>query len=497
MTLFQSKLKEVLQSVLPIVLIVIAVHLFLFPLERLIFIRFIAGAVLVTFGLAIFLTGVDIGITPIGVTMGSILAKSNKLRVVVFMSLILGFIVSVAEPDLHILAAQVNLVTDGVISRGTIVIVVSIGIAIMLCVGLLRILYNRRINRTFTLIYLIIGVMALFSSAEFLAISFDASGATTGALTVPFILALATGVSKLAKDAKGAEENSFGLVGVASTGAILLVLATGLIKGAGELHGQVEIALSAEGRWFDPYVALFWTIAKESLIALVPIALIFILTRFSRSVHVSRNSRRKVYFGLIYTFVGLVLFLIGVNAGFMRVGSILGYQIIENYPPIFAVVLGLILGVVTILAEPAVYVLTHQVEAVTTGYVKRSSVLVTLAIGVGLAVMLSVIRILVPGLQLWHFLLPGYVISLSLSFLVPNLFVGIAFDAGGVASGPMTATFILAFAHGVATAVDTADVMVDGFGIIAMVAMTPIIALQILGALFKVRQRKEITDEAE
>lgn len=195
-------------------------------------------------------------------------------------------------------------------------------------------------------------------------------------------------------------------------------------------------------------------------------------------------------FGMIFTFLGLVMFLVGVNAGFMEVGIVVGYELALFDQKIYVIVIAFILGMVTILAEPAVYVLTHQIEEVTSGYVKRKVVMATLAVGVALAVALSIIRILVPEIQLWHYLLPGYLISMGLSYIVPKLFVGMAFDSGGVASGPMTATFVLAFAQGVAEATDGANVLIDGFGIIAMVAMTPIIALQILGLVYKVKSRK-------
>ncbi|MGB4377672.1 MAG: DUF1538 domain-containing protein, partial [bacterium] len=194
--------------------------------------------------------------------------------------------------------------------------------------------------------------------------------------------------------------------------------------------------------------------------------------------------------GLLYTFIGLVLFLTGANAGFMDVGSIIGYSLTAGGNKLFVVIVGFVLGVVTVLAEPAVYVLTHQVEDVTSGYVKRRLVLVALSLGVGSAVALALLKIIVPGIQLWHYLLPGYIISVVMTFFVPPLFVGIAFDSGGVASGPMTATFILAFSQGVAEATAGADVLLDGFGTIAMVALTPLIALQVLGLIYKVKTVK-------
>lgn len=484
-----SKLKEVLFSVLPITIIVIILHFTLTPIETPLIIRFLIGAVLIIAGLTIFLLGVDIGITPIGNMMGTAIVKSNKIRIVIIAGLVLGFFISIAEPDLHILAGQVDAVSSGLISKNIIVVVVSLGIAAMLSLGLSRIVYSFPLYKLLSILYGIILILALFTSPEFMAIAFDASGATTGALTVPFILALAIGVSKLKKDSKSSEKDSFGLVAIASTGAIISVMIMSIISKSDKITGTLDKAEEKATSILAPFFEKLPSIAGEVLIALAPILVLFLIFQKS-TFKLSKSTFRKILFGMLFTFVGLVLFLLGVNAGFMQVGTIVGYQMASMENPIYVVLVGFILGMVTILAEPAVYVLTHQIEDVTSGYVKRKAVMGTLAIGVALAVALSVIRVLVPGIQLWHYLLPGYIISIALSYIVPKLFVGIAFDSGGVASGPMTATFILAFAQGAAEAVEGANVMVDGFGVIAMVAMTPLIALQLLGLIYKIRSAK-------
>lgn len=243
----------------------------------------------------------------------------------------------------------------------------------------------------------------------------------------------------------------------------------------------------------DPFISNFAHVAKDSLFALLPIAAaFFIINAFS--IKVSKRLLLRIIVGLGFVIVGLILFMLGVHAGFMNVGSIVGYKLVKMNR-VYVLIMSFLVGLVTILAEPAVYVLTKQIEQVTSGYVGRKSVLVALSLGVGMAIFLSILRIIIPELQLWHFLLPGYAISLLLSFVVKPLFVGIAFDAGGVASGPMTATFILAFAHGVAGGVEGANVMADGFGIIAMVAMMPIISLQLLGLIFKIKSGKDLSDE--
>lgn len=484
-----DKCKEVLYSVLPITVIVLILHFTIVPLEFPMLIRFLLGVLLIVFGLTIFLLGVDLGITPVGNLMGKSLAKTNKLWIVAVAGLILGFFISIAEPDLHILAGQVADVTSGMISKNLIVSVVSLGVAALLAIGLIRIVFGVALYRLLTMLYLIIFAIALFTSSEFLAIAFDASGATTGALTVPFILALSIGVSVLKKDSKASEKDSFGLVAIVSAGAILSVMIMSIISKTDKITGVLDGSTYFTDSIISPFFHLMPDIAFESFVALLPLFVMFMV--FQKTYFkLHKRPFIRIIIGFIYTFIGLTLFLVGVNAGFMDVGNAVGHKAASlNMDPL-VVVIGFILGLVVILAEPAVYVLTHQIEDVTSGYVNRKVVMLALSIGVGFAVALSIVRILIPEVKLWHYLLPGYIIAIALMYFTPKLFVGIAFDSGGVASGPMTATFILAFAQGVADAIEEADVLVDGFGMISMVALTPIIALQILGLIFKLKSHK-------
>ncbi|NLP47515.1 MAG: DUF1538 family protein, partial [Clostridiales bacterium] len=364
------------------------------------------------------------------------------------------------------------------------------GVAIILTVGFLRIVYNKPIHLTFAIVYGMIFVLGIFASKEFLAIAFDASGATTGALSTPFFLALGYGVSSLKKDSKSSEEDSFGLVGMASAGAIVGVLVMSVLTGnAGLTEAEAATQVEhVESIWL-PFLQNIPKISFDVFLALAPILLLFVIFQFA-SIKLKAKPFATIIIGTVVTFVGMVMFLVGVNAGFMEAAYEIGSKLIGLGNKYYAVALGFALGLFTILAEPAVHVLTDQVEQVTSGYVKKSLVKVTLSIGVGLAMGLSILRTVVPGIQLWHYLLPGYIISIILSFFAPKLFVGVAFDSGGVASGPMTATFILAFSQGVADMTPTAEVLADGFGIIAMVAMMPIISLQLLGLVYLFKSKK-------
>ncbi|WP_074913023.1 DUF1538 domain-containing protein [Proteiniclasticum ruminis] len=490
MYVIRSKFMEVLTSVLPITVMVLLLHFTLTPMEGPMIWRFLLGAVLIMVGLTLFLIGVDIGVTPLGDYTGTALAKSNKLWIVLMAGAVLGFFISIAEPGLLVLANQVDFVTSGQISANSILIIVSIGLAVMLALGFLRIFYNIPLYKVLMVLYILIFGLAIFTSKEFLAISFDASGATTGILAVPFILSLSVGISKLKKDSKASEKDSFGLVAIASTGAIIGVMILDLVKRTSSFSAELETATGFSYSVLGAFVSLVPDMVFESVIALSPLLVILLLLQ-KVVFKLQKRELRKMVNGFIYAFLGLVIFLIGVNGGFMDVGTTIGTKLALMENKGYIVVIGFILGVVTILAEPAVYVLTHQIEEVTSGYVKRIAVLVPLSLGVGAAVALSVVRILVPGIQLMHYLVPGYIISLGLMFIVPKLFVGIAFDAGGVATGPMTATFILAFVQGAANAFEGADLLVDGFGMIAMVAMAPIITLQLLGLVFQSKAKKK------
>ena len=483
-----SKFRDMLISVLPITVIVLILNFTITPMDKVLIIRFIIGSLLVILGLTIFLLGVDIGITPLGELTGTSLAKSNKLLVVLSAGLILGFFISIAEPGLMVLASQVNLVTSGQIPGVTILIIVSIGLAILLALGFLRVFYNVPLHKVLIVIYTLIFFLAIFASREFLAIAFDASGATTGIMAVPFILALSVGISRLKKDSKASENDSFGLVALASSGAIISVLILDMFFKADEFTAALESRISDSNSIIKPFIKIIPYYLLESFMAILPL---FVILLILNKIYFKLKKRelRKLLTGFTFAFIGLLIFLVGVNAGFMDVGTSIGNNLALLENKAYIIVIGFILGFVTILAEPAVYVLTHQIEDVTSGYVKRAAVSLTLAIGVGIAVALSVIRVLVPGIQLWHYLLPGYIICLSIMFFTPGLFVGIAFDAGGVATGPVTATFTLAFIQGAAHAFEGADLMADGFGMIAMVAMMPIITLQVLGMIFAMKTK--------
>lgn len=391
--------------------------------------------------------------------MGDFIAKSQNIIKVIIFGIFIGFIISIAEPDLLILANQVT--SSLGIKSFLIVTIISIGVGLMISIGFYRIFKEIKLSTLMIIIYGIIFILMIISSDLGHAIAFDASGATTGAMTTPFIIALGLGVSKLKGESKG-EENSFGLVGIASAGSIL----AGLIMTMSINSTNVLIEETAHQ---SALISGF----KSSTFAILPISLVFYV--MDKLVFKIKN-KKNLNLGLIYTYIGLILFLTSVEGGFMELARVMG----ENYSDFkFVPIIGFILGLLVVLAEPAVFVLSEQVEEVTGGSIHKSSIMKALSIGVAFAVMLAMFRIKMDAFKLWMLIFPGFLIALILSRNVPQLFVGIAFDSGGVASGPMTATFILGFCQGVAGNIS------DGFGVIAFVALMPVITIMIMGSFYK------------
>jgi hypothetical protein len=482
MSLLFEKAKEVLRTLLPVVILVLLLCFTIVEVEPDVLIRFIVGSVLLLVGLSIFLFGVDLSMHPIGEYMSEEMATSKTPIKIALLSFFLGFLITVAEPDLLILGSQVQSASGNVLSSSIIVYMVSIGVGVLILLGVFRLLRDKPSFSAFmAIIYAIILVLVFFVSEEFLAISFDASGATTGALTTPFVLAISLGLSRI-KGGKSTEENSFGLVGVMSAGPILAVMLMSIISGQKHIQGHAGEYVIAEGV-LGPIINKFPGIFLESLIALLPITILFFIFNFAK-FKLSLGELKEIITGLGFTLLGLTIFLTAVYSGFMDMGRIIGIEIGKMSPWIL-IGIGFLLGLIVVLVEPAVHVLGEQIEEVTSGHIPVSLIRTTLSIGVGTAIALSMVRIVVPQVKLWYFLLPGFFIAILLSFKADPIFVGIAYDAGGVASGPMTATFVLAFAQGAATIIETADVMVDGFGVIAMVAMAPVFSIMVLGTIFR------------
>ena len=477
-----EKLKESLGAVLPIIGIVLVLCFSIAPIPNSVLMTFVVGAVLLIIGMMFFTLGAEMAMTPMGERIGTKLTNTRKISVVIVLCFILGFIITISEPDLQVLAEQVPSIPNY-----TLIIAVATGVGIFLVAAVLRMLFGIPLAHMLLILYPIIFILASIVPQDFLTVAFDSGGVTTGPMTVPFIMALGIGFSAVRSD-KHAENDSFGLVALCSVGPILAVLLLGLLYHPGESGYEQTMIVKTDNSvemWQLFQEGLPYYI-KEMLISLLPIILFFFIFQIV-SLHLHKKTLVKIIIGIIYTYIGLVLFLTGVNVGFMPAGNYLGQVIAGLSYPWIIVPIGMLIGYFIVKAEPAVYVLTEQVEELTSGAISAKAMGMSLSIGVALSLGLAMVRVLT-GISILWFLLPGYAVALGLTFFVPKIFTAIAFDSGGVASGPMTATFLLPFSMGACEALG-GNVVTDAFGVVAMVAMTPLITIQILGLIYQIQEQ--------
>ena len=477
----KEKLSETLKAVFPILAIVLILCFTIAPIPPSILMAFLIGAVFLIVGMLLFNVGVELSMTPMGERVGTIMTKSKKLSIMLLIGFIMGFIITISEPDLQVLAQQIPSVPNIVL-----ILAVAAGVGVFLVIALMRMLFGVALPHLLVIFYVAVFLLTFFVPKDFLAIAFDSGGVTTGPMTVPFIMAFGIGISAIRSD-KHAADDSFGLFSLCSIGPILAVLILGMIYNPGQGESVSEsipvIDNTVElGRLFTREIP---TYLEEMAMSLLPIVFFFGLFQLV-SRDINKRKLIKIGIGLVYTYVGLVLFLTGVNVGFMPAGNYLG-QTIAGFPYAWVIVpIGMIIGYFIVRAEPAVFVLTKQVEEMTSGAISAKAMGTSLSLGVSVSLGLAMVRVLT-GISIMWFLIPGYALALVLTFFVSKIFTAIAFDSGGVASGPMTATFLLPFAMGACAALG-GNIITDAFGIVAMVAMTPLIAIQIMGLVFKLKE---------
>lgn len=480
--MLREKVYESITSVLPITAIVLLLCITIAPLAPGILTLFLFGALLLIAGMGFFTLGVDMSMIPMGEGIGVQLSKAKKIIIPLLVCFVLGVLITIAEPDLQVLAEQVP-----AIPNLTLIFTVALGVGFFLVIAQLRILFKIPISYILIFFYGIVFLLAFFAPEDFIPVSFDSGGVTTGPVTVPFIMALGIGMASVRSD-KNSNSDSFGLTAICSIGPILSVLILGICYHPEDaVYTPVSVAQLATTRDAAvEFMRAFPVYMKEVATALVPIALLFIVFQcIFRRFH--KRQLLRIFSGFVYSYIGLVLFLTGVNVGFMPAGQYIGSAIAQSATPWMLIPIGMLIGYFIVKAEPAVQVLTRQVEDVTNGSITQKAIGHSLSIGIAFAVGIAMLRILT-GLNIMWVLVPGYVISLVMTFFVPQIFTGIAFDSGGVASGPMTTTFLLPLAMGACEALG-GNVLTDAFGIVAMVAMTPLLTIQMLGLLDGLNRR--------
>lgn len=492
-----EKIRESMASVLPITAIVFLLSVTVAPLETGPVVLFLFGAILLVVGMGLFTLGVDMSMIPMGQGIGRTLSKSKGLLTPLAVFFVLGLLTTMAEPDLQVLAGQMP-----AIGNTTLILTVAGGVGLFLVVATLRTRLGFPLRRLLLVFYAAVFILAFLAPVDFIPVSFDAGGVTTGPITVPFLMSLGLGVASVRKD-KDASSDSFGLISLCSIGPILMVLLLGVLlkpetaQQAGEAIPEVRTTFDAALAFLTGFPEYLVEVAR----ALLPILGLFVLYQLiTHRFH--RTEIFRICTGLAYTYLGLVLFLCGVNVGFMPAGQLLGATIASGVHQWLLIPIGMLIGYYIVKAEPAVTVLNKQVEEISNGSISQQSMALAMSVGVCVSVGLAMLRVLT-GIHILFLLIPGYAIALILTFFVPSMFTGVAFDSGGVASGPMTATFLLPFAMGACTALG-GNIMTDAFGIVAMVAMTPLVTIQVMGlgsrvahqlALRRMRVRLERVDD--
>lgn len=479
----RAKNMESLSAVLPITAIVLALCVTITPMPLATVMLFLTGAALLIVGMGLFTLGAEMAMMPIGEKVGVRLTKSKNFATIAVACFVIGVIITIAEPDLQVLAHQTPGVPDF-----TLIICVAVGVGIFLALAFAKTLFGWNLGKILMVCYAVVFILAFFVPKGFLAVAFDSGGVTTGPMTVPFIMSLGLGLSSVGKSEKSGDD-TFGLVALSSIGPIISVMILGLLykseSGSYEPFSIPDIQ-DTKDLW-NVFGSAIPEYALEVMKAILPIVVFFIVFQIF-FIKLKKRNVVKILIGLIYTFVGLTLFLTGVNVGFMPVGNYLGYEIAKLEHNFIIIPLAMLIGYFIVKAEPAVIVLNKQVEEITDGAVSQKMMMTGLSLGMALSLGLSMVRIMTEWSILW-FLIPGYALALGLSFAVPKIFTSIAFDSGGVASGPMTATFLLPFAMGACEAFG-GNILTDAFGIVAMVAMTPLITIQILGLSFRLKAKK-------
>ena len=478
---FIEKIKESAVSVIPVMIIVVLLNFTIAPLPQGQLAQFIVGGILLILGLGIFLIGADIGMVPFGQRVGSALTKRRNLLLILVASFIIGFAITIAEPDVQVLADQVVGVAPE-INKFTLLIMIAFGVGLFLVVAMIRVVMQISLPLLLTIFYGLVFFACSFADPAFVSIAFDSGGATTGPITVPFIMAMGLGVASAVKKSDDGGDNSFGFVGLASIGPIAAVAVMGIFSSLDFSSIQTEAVETATYSLAQTFLNEIPHVTIEILMALTPLVIIFLVFQFAL-LKLPGQQVKRMLLGLLYTFIGLVVFLTGVNGGFTPIGKSLGMELGGIAGGWVLLPVGLILGAVVVCAEPAVWVLNEQVEEVSGGSIKRSWMLIALSVSIACAVGLGMLRV-ITGMSIWYILIPGYLLALILTRYSPPLFTAIAFDSGGVASGPMSTTFVLALTLGGAIA-SGGNPATDAFGMVAMIAMAPLITIQLLGVAFK------------
>lgn len=475
---FGEKIKESAISVLPFFLIITSLYLVFLPFNIWTFGGLLIATLFMIIGMSLFNVGVDMSTMKMGGYVGSHLSSSRKFSFLLILSFMLGFIVTIAEPDLMVLAEQV----PGIDSKWIILITVSAGTGIFLLLSTIRTLFRWKINTILAISYALALILSVFAPINFLPLSFDTIGVTTGAVSVPFIMSFGLGICAV-RSGKNNQDDGFGLIALASIGPVLAILIVSLfIKGGGSIANDTAQMVTTAGQMGGALLNNCLSYLKEVFIVIIPIFLFFLIYNF-KYLKLPKSNLLRIFVGLIYTYIGLVVFLTGVASGYLPTADVLGFTIASTDIKWVLVPISLVIGFFLVFAEPAVHVLNKQVEDITEGVIRKKTMLIGISIGVAVAMLLIIFRALF-NIPFMVIATPISIALIILSKFTPQLFEGIAFDSGGAAAGSLTASFVLPFIIGVCKALNL-DTMLYAFGTVGIVSLIPTMVIQIMGIRYQ------------
>jgi len=489
-------LKETFFSSLPLAAVMIIVCVFIKPFpDPLDYVKIAVGYAGVVVGQSVFLVGLDISILPVGKIMGESLIKLKKAVFIIVFGILFGLLATVAEPALSVLAKQTSMIMP-LINNILFIWIMGAGIGVFVGFSLFRILKSINIKIVFAALYVVVFLSVIFVPQEFVSLAFDGSGATTGDISVPFILALGMGVS-LTMSKRKTNDETFGIIGIASVGPILAVFIYGIVLkyvNGGTIPPAGEYTPGTAESIADLVLSNLGNVA----LALLPVIILFLPFQFFL-VKLSKKKFIKILIGTIPVFIGLFIFLFCIDYGFAYAAKYIGEVFLDtsrgDWFKWLLLIVGFVLGAAITLSEPAVTVLGEQLEEITNGHIKKLTIRMTLAIGIGFAATLSIVKILTQVNILW-FLVPLYAVALLMMIFTSKMFVGLAFDSGGVSGGALTSAFLTPLTLGIAQAVAATagagaqSILINGFGIIAFISVTPMIAVQTLGIIYETKYKK-------
>lgn len=469
--------KESYMEIIPIIFIVMMLAIFLhIPILKIY--SFLLGGVLLIIGKSLFSLGAKVGIELFGKRLGTSLGKKGNIIVIIITIFLIGFVLTLSEPDLLVLAGQLPSIPKSIL-----VLLVSVSVGIFLVLGMLKSIYRLNFNTLILISYGIIFLLMMLVPSSFYAIAFDSGGATTGPITVPFIVALGLGLSSLRTD-KDAKKDGFGSLALCSIGPVIVVLILGLFYNTDSFYDINSLTM--DGGVYSLYFNSLISSFKEVLVTLLPLVILFLVYGFITKCFSKRDVKRIIV-GFILVLLGFSIFLVGTSVGFISMGYLLGESLSMNNIAYVSIPIGMVLGYLIVSAEPAVNLLNEQIDNITSGSIKRKTVGRCLSIAVALAVGVSFYRA-ITGFSIAPIIIVGYLVCIVLSFFVNRLFTGISFDAGGAVSGPLTVSFLLPLAIGITYNLG-GNIMTDAFGLVALVTLFPIIVIQVFGLIYKYKSK--------